>query len=1276
MAWRGPTHQCNTYPNSGWTREQPCPYGVRSYAQERERHSRSRGLKVQGLEKEMFDRSTGVEGGGEREGESSSLSSASIAPILPLIRSPTTKNNNNIRKGIGPLSVHHTNNYSRLWHVQHFDPHLVSPISRSVDERTVKVLAPALKPSACYLSLSLFLSDSLHAGVHPNYPISHHTGTEQEQEQERERIGRSRKEKKGTIPYTVWALPSPVARRCVVLYSGRGSLAVLLVIFVFCLFVCFFGLRLWRVSRHPVALNPWRASEAGWSSAVACCLALNVLLFLGIIQASLSVEEVESLVGYRFPFYPLIFSIFFDEKKKIREEKNNNEERVITYSSFEFYHAKQLFIYLFSLIFRRPFRMRSDPSGDRSPSPPPGTPAPHRPPPPPPQQQQQQGPGPSFIPHPPHAAYAPDHRPLPQQHAQPALTLPSGPIPLYAAAASYVYAFRPPPPPAPTAFTPAVLYTASPPLQQPQAYIAMQQQLSPTGLHAVVYPPPQHIVAPDPPAQRPPARPAAGASPARPPSDPAPGPGPHVFSSGPRDSGEAAAAAAEVGLMLATRALEEDELDSTPAPPRLLPPPPSRPALPPPRHTDVEWRGTASHSSRPARPRSRSGQRAPPSPARCFPLKSAAKAASPPSALRPAAPLSVTPARQTTPFLPMARSPPPLPLSSTVEPADASTSSISQHSVQDAGEGPTPEQLAAFTARARALQERLERVYIRVRCLNSPFEAPTLVADPPIPPQRAPGRPASRDVVVGEAREEEDDVVGGGAATDWPAVLSESMLDIDENELREEEVERHTVMRCSIHLPRFRELMLRLVPAELFTTVIRSQRTRCPKKAISWKFFIIHHLHLHLFTYRQADFAAFPGLACHISPADFRCTSWKPTEIIEEDNKIGLLLWSTYFRWDFLLPRCLQILGESIQERSARYGVAPFVRDIAAATVPGVPLHPSDMVMASLLGRQILPLGRDAPGGAPQLHFTHDDDDGIGPEGMGGIDTHRHPLLGDPRPGRGDADLVDMEALLDRVTADDEGAERTGGATQGPKPTSVAAEEDRRVNPDNVRLKLFHIVKELRVNLLQATPILALLPTDRLMLAVQGILSHISLNPVTDGRPEDCPQHPQSRSKHRTAKWNSVLQCWVVGGGCYCRCRSLTKAMAMDGNRDFMFFRVAELVNLQSWWRAYVERRLPEAKRNETEEAKERELLAEPVTSDDHPDREVMKRGRKKKLKHPGRRPLRQESQKQGGGQERLFTVIISLPPLIIIIIIIILVVVYFKDADGRCAFLLVFGVG
>lgn len=110
----------------------------------------------------------------------------------------------------------------------------------------------------------------------------------------------------------------------------------------------------------------------------------------------------------------------------------------------------------------------------------------------------------------------------------------------------------------------------------------------------------------------------------------------------------------------------------------------------------------------------------------------------------------------------------------------------------------------------------------------------------------------------------------------------------------------------------------------------------------SWKAFLRRLPRLHLLEYSPQDMEEHPSLQAHILPNDERVALRAKDEVVVDDARLGQLLWDKYMRWDYLLPRCLTILGDCIRERSTRYGVPAFLRSTEGTLPPPPTIGSSD----------------------------------------------------------------------------------------------------------------------------------------------------------------------------------------------------------------------------------------------------------------------------------------------------------------------------------------------
>eukprot|EP00796_Vickermania_ingenoplastis_P006810 gene6810-4890_t len=350
-------------------------------------------------------------------------------------------------------------------------------------------------------------------------------------------------------------------------------------------------------------------------------------------------------------------------------------------------------------------------------------------------------------------------------------------------------------------------------------------------------------------------------------------------------------------------------------------------------------------------------------------------------------------------------------------------------------------------------------------------------------------------------------------------------------------------LQCSLSSGRLQEMSKHHMPA-LYPRVVKTDLC----SAGSWKAFAMSTFRLRAFSYRPQDYARFPSLACHIPAQDVRFCSLGLSidAIAQADAHIGQLLWSTYLRWEYLLPLCASFVGEGIRDRSTRYGVPPFVvRSQPAA--------------GGNDGEISGPEAPDTTGGRPSWGNQF-----ILPR------TIFQPPGGQHRPST----LPDVFPSI-----------------QPPAPLACTPPREMEEAGGEEKMKLYHVDKELCAALVERIPIFGAMAQSQLRAVVQAVLVHILTQHADGGPPTPLspPHHDpghegdggaaaghgaNAKRKNRAkmkAMWNALGHYWVFNGYSY-TCPTLVNALQSNGFIDFMFIRVKNLELLYSWWAATVPR--------------------------------------------------------------------------------------------------------
>eukprot|EP00796_Vickermania_ingenoplastis_P006822 gene6822-4902_t len=330
--------------------------------------------------------------------------------------------------------------------------------------------------------------------------------------------------------------------------------------------------------------------------------------------------------------------------------------------------------------------------------------------------------------------------------------------------------------------------------------------------------------------------------------------------------------------------------------------------------------------------------------------------------------------------------------------------------------------------------------------------------------------------------------------------------------------------RGSVSSFRFQQIVLHYMP-QLYEAVIsqvpdvvsasgalQQQHHRKKKDSTSrWITFASTALQLRFFRYVWDDYQLYPSLASFITPVDKRCSKIDvPAHVTAAaDAHIGQLLWFKYLRWDYLLPTCLRLLGECIEERSTRYGVLAFVRrgaeTEAALPLPSMASNPFGSSVESfgsswsnsggrgqkacdeaiepdtVLLRDLLP-----PAGLPRTATP------ARPPGSSGLLPHQTVFVAHVAPS---AFLRTERKERDKVL---------GGEGEGGDPNLA-------VDLTQAKLKLYQIVKEICAGLVLEAPLLEAVSQVQMRTLVQSVLAHIFTHDVRDGPPQRVPEEGEEQ---------------------------------------------------------------------------------------------------------------------------------------------------------------------
>lgn len=378
------------------------------------------------------------------------------------------------------------------------------------------------------------------------------------------------------------------------------------------------------------------------------------------------------------------------------------------------------------------------------------------------------------------------------------------------------------------------------------------------------------------------------------------------------------------------------------------------------------------------------------------------------------------------------------------------------------------------------------------------------------------------------------------------------------------------VLTSSFSLGRLQEA-LEKTEKELYTIVIKGEGNPSNSNGNSFKSFVKHHLKLHLLMYKPDHYRAYPSLACHITPADMRCSKLPKSEIIALDARIGRLLWDIYLRWDYLLPMCLQILGECIQDRSMAYGVPPFLTTSSTnppRTQPPTGNEHSMLKVSSseALLRSVLALSPVRSTHCPFLIQTP----------FNPVSGGRHTNLDDDVQTQ-EAEQSHDELLLHRVLDEEEEC--------SPKESSPSGREMSRSevghSTDDIRpkLKLYHVMREVNRTLMLVAPIFTVISQAQLKAVLMSILVFIFCHDANEGIPLIESRPAPSASQHEgmmfSGKRKNKKAVHIVGRGYWefngygYTCQKLLYALETNHAIDHMFLRVLNLHHLYSWWSLY-----------------------------------------------------------------------------------------------------------
>eukprot|EP00796_Vickermania_ingenoplastis_P006805 gene6805-4885_t len=412
-------------------------------------------------------------------------------------------------------------------------------------------------------------------------------------------------------------------------------------------------------------------------------------------------------------------------------------------------------------------------------------------------------------------------------------------------------------------------------------------------------------------------------------------------------------------------------------------------------------------------------------------------------------------------------------------------------------------------------------------------------------------------------------------------------------------------LRCSISIGRLQEAMEAAYPALFEAHVHHATRT--------WRNYVKKVLNMFVFLYRPVHYQQYPSLACHVAHSDLRCSLVERDDIIGQDAYIGQLLWSKYLRWEYLLPTCLQIIGDCIQDRSTRYGVPAFVpEDVPRADQAAVEPHPP----AAEAGESNPNVFRSLFISLAPLHPTGSDPSS--PTCRRGHAAARHPTshrcdtggtTGGRRRRRRKAQQQQQQQQQENRS--NTSSQTTSSATQGDgdadtppgsTPSSGSTQQQHRQqsahrvsNPDAEKLKLYHMAKGVLLALVQRVPLLEAISHTQLRNVVESVLVHILDHSAGEGPPRGLATPPdplqqgsvaaasdaeqgngsvsgrarRKRKRVNDATWRPVEGYWEVNGYGY-TCPTLVSALQNNATVNFMFIRVRNLHNLRTWWGQYI----------------------------------------------------------------------------------------------------------
>eukprot|EP00796_Vickermania_ingenoplastis_P006803 gene6803-4883_t len=385
--------------------------------------------------------------------------------------------------------------------------------------------------------------------------------------------------------------------------------------------------------------------------------------------------------------------------------------------------------------------------------------------------------------------------------------------------------------------------------------------------------------------------------------------------------------------------------------------------------------------------------------------------------------------------------------------------------------------------------------------------------------------------------------------TTWPSFSSEERLQdaapvVVPATLTRYLPPRHQIGElCSMSLARLQELA-KVTFHKLYRQVVKLD----PVSGGLWRYFAMSALRLRCFSYTPADYRRYPSLACHILPVDIRCYRLGcPTQmVVEGDVRVSQLLLSTYLRWNYLLPLCVEILGEAIQERSVQYGVPPFtfhsvygegeedlVDDLVAllhrfkqtyeqrvACAPPAAGEHGEAVRTEATGASHpSPPARDldldtvfrdlAPPSCRPLAARDADADanaGAGPQ-----DKKSSTASTPSRHSSSTSPPTDTRAPLGEAGHHPpREAEELGAPLPGCTPPSPSQRQPEKQ-------KLYQLTKCVSILVLARTPIFAAIAQAQLRAVVQCVLVHVLTHDAASGAPAPCPKEDAAAESKMSA---------------------------------------------------------------------------------------------------------------------------------------------------------------